>query len=141
MTTVELNYLKEMIDLDGDIYIYIMIKSKQFKNNEINEMGAYLGAYYIISNKNDGKEITETDKIEICNYLYIFYNRNLNNGFSESAKDEMTTKYYDLINNWNRSIIKYSIIADYLKNLMTLGYDLNLINKELIAKHYAKFLK
>jgi hypothetical protein len=139
MTTEELNYLKEMIDLDGDLYIYIMIKSKQFKNSAILEMGANLAAYYIISNKKDGKIITETDKSEICNYLYDFYNRNLTTVISESAKDVIATKFYYLINNWS-SIILYSTIKDNLTNLMNLGYESNLINKEILAKHYAKLL-
>ena len=117
-----------------------MIKSKQFKNSEILEMGAYLAAFYIISFKNDRKSITETDKNEICNYLYDFYNRNLTTIISESAKDVIHTKFYSLINNWS-SIIVYSHIKEYLTNLMTLGYESNLINKEIVAKHYDKFLK
>jgi hypothetical protein len=140
MTTEELNSLKEMIDIEGDLNIYIMIKSKQFKNNEILEMGAYLAAHYIINFKNDRKKITETDKNEICNYLFDFYNRNLSVGISDSAKDVITTKFYELINNWS-SIIQYSIITEYLKNIMTIGYESNLINKEIVAKHYEKFLK
>lgn len=97
MEAAQFKNLIAIVELDIQVLVTGMIRSKKYFDNEVVELGGFICASYYHFSKKENIEMTFDEEINLINHVCEFYNKLiLPSGIKKTDEDLIKNKYFEL---------------------------------------------